>query len=809
MGKKKNYLYQGIMWLTILFLTVSTFCIKEIVEAVTTVPLIEANVVYNEDKTQASIVFDLASVNQGTNEIVKITSETEGEVVYDENLINQSSDYDVAENGNYQFTVTYRSTSLLANSRKVTSAESESMKITQVNVKVENIQPSIETNSSEKSVLADSGKEVEGTNEEFNIETSDVSSSMEGAEVTDFTDANQDKTEETTTVEETIDSNWSSIETEKENETLIKENRNTTYPQEILLKGLVGNGSAEKVKFVIDPTTYQFSGVVLGTLGGYHQLFSGTYYKITAYKSSAQLNDLGTDVFEVKGTDTPNKSNFTKIEAFDFEEGDMIRIWSAESKFNFVGEPVIGSDGISTIDYSTRNVPSERFTNSVYQITSQGFKEIYNSAPTATGQDIPLYSLYGQGDWSDGDLETAPIYSDMIFKDDRDEHGVYQSNGYTINEKIGSIDYVVTNRPTDDIVSGAWTTKYRVTDSWGRQTTINRLSIKLPKIDPKITIEEMEEKMVDGKKVDGFVHFPGATVKTNDQTVTLSSSVVINTNPQWEANLVIPYGATGRTRMIKNSTGDLKEVDIVGKYRVSTDHVTSVTIKKDPVTVIGTNYQVSLSETQIVSLEESELKEKIKEQLAQKIGTTSSELSNADIVLDTTLDKLNPKSGNYQVTLKFTNSSGAIEQTFNLEVTSNPWSYDTPDRSETNGVSGFVVIPKGIDLQRDKTNTSQLSATAEVYFANYGNATGVNYQVSVDETFEMMNVVDTSNKFTVTATSKNGQTGATNSILSLGNLASTNTRGNGLSVTFTAPAEQVNKTKGRWQGNVQFYIERQ
>lgn len=809
MERKKNYLYQGIAWLTILLLTAGSFHIEEIVEAITADPLIEFNVVYNEDHTKASIVFDLESIDQATNEIIKITSERDGEVVYDRNLINQSSNYDVDENGNYQFMVTYRTTSLLVNSIKVTSDESESIKTAQVNVKVENIQPSIETSSSEKPAPADSGEEVGGTNEEFNIETSDVSSNMGGSEDTDFTDANQDQTEETTTVKETTDSNWSNIETEKESQSLSKESRDTTYPQEILLKGLVGNGNAQKVKFVIDPTTYQFKGVVLGTVGGYHQNFSGTYYKIIAYKSNAQLHDPGTVVFEVKGTDRPNQSNFTTIEAFDFEEGDMIRIWSAESKFNFVGAPVIGSDGVSTIDYSTRNVPWERFTNSVYQITSQGLKEIYNSAPIATGQDIPLYSLYGQGDWSDGDLKIAPIYSDMVFRDDRDEQGIYQSNGYTINEKIGSINYVVTNRPADDIVSGGWTTKYTVTDSWGRQTTINRLSIKLPKIDSKITIEEMEEKMVDGKKVDGFVHFPGATVNTKDQTVTLSSSLVINANPQWEACLVIPYGATEKTRIIKSSTGDLQEVDFAGKYRIPADHVTSVTIKKDPVTVIATDYQVNLSETQIVSLEETALKEKIKEQLAQEIGTTNSELSDAEIVLDTTLDKVNPKAGNYQATLKLTNTSGTIEQTFNLEVTSNPWSYDTPERTETNGASGFVVIPKGIDLQRDHNNPSQLSATAEVYFANYGNATGVNYQVSVDETFEMMNVVDTSNKFTVTATAANNQTGASNGQLALGNLSTTNTKGNGLSVTFTAPTDKVDRTKGRWQGNVQFYIERQ
>lgn len=804
MERKKNYLYRRIAWLTIFLLTVGSFRIKEIVEAITAAPLIEANVVYNENQTKASIVFDLASVDQGTNEIVKITSEREGEVVYDASLINQSSDYDVAENGNYQFTVTYRSTSLLVNQSESTSVESDVLETTQVNVQVDGIQPTSETISSEQSSSVD----FEGDIEESTIETSEVVPSTEVVETVSSTDMCQEQTEISTT-EETITSTETS-QLEKANEMPVKENKATTaYPQEILLKGIVGNGKAQKAKFTVDPSTFRFTGTVLGTVGGYHQNVSGTYYKVTAYKRNSKLHDSGTVVFEVKGKQTPNKSDFTTIEAFNFEEGDMIEIWSAENKFNFIGDPVIATDNVSTIDYSNRTVPKEKFRNSVYEITSRGFKEIYNAVPTATGQEIPLYSLYGQGDWSDGGLQTAPIYSDMVFRDDRDEQGIYQSNGYTINEKIGSINYVVTNIPADDIVSGGWTTSYMITDSWGRQATISRLTIKLPKFDPRITISEMEDKIVAGKKVEGFVHFPRATVNTKDQIVTLASSAVINADAQDEDFLIIPYGTTRQTRMLKSLTGDLQEVDLGGKYSIPTDHVISVTITKDPLTVIATDYQVNLSETQIVSLEEPELKEKIKEQLAQVIGTTSSELSDADIVLDTTLDKTNPKAGNYQATLKFTNTSGTIEQTFSLEVTENPWSYDTPERTETNGASGFVVIPKGINLQRDKTDTSQLSATAEVYFANYGNATGVNYQVSVDETFEMMNVVDTSNKFTVTATSKNGQTGATNNILSLGNLALTNTRGNGLSVTFTAPAEQVNKTKGRWQGNVQFYIERQ
>lgn len=803
MKRKKNYLYQGIAWVTILLLTFGSFRIKEIVEAITADPLIEANVVYNEDQTQASIVFDLASVNQGTNEIVKITSEREGEVVYDASLINQSSDYDVAENGNYQFTVTYRSTSLLANQSDATSVESEALETTQVNVQVDGIQPTPETSSSEQTPMIDSEGDVEAST----IETIEGALSTEESETVSSTNMSQEQTEASTTDETTTSTEASQVE--EVNETPAKESKATTaYPQEILFKGLSISGNVNKAKFKFDPITYNVTHEILG--GGYswHRHFPGTYYKITVYKKGAVLGDTGTVVFEVKGPDTVQSSQMAQIETFDFEEGDMLQIWSAESKFNFLGSPVIASDGVTTIDYASTVIPKEKFENSVYEITAKGLKEIYNKAPVASGQSIPLYSLYGEGDWTDGTLENAPVYSDMVFTDDRNEQGLYSPN-YRIQNKTGLINYTVANMPNSSTESGIWTSKYTLTDSWGRSATFNRTTVKLPKIDTKIKIEEMEDKVSNGKKVAGFVHFPGATVNTSSQTVTLSSGVVINADPQWEASLVIPYGATGRTRMIKNSTGDLKEVDIVGKYRVPTDRVTSVTIKKDSITVIATDYQVNLSETQIASLEETTLKEQIKEQLAQAIGMTSSELSDADIILDTAVDKTNPKAGNYQATLKFTNTSGTVEQTFNLEITSNPWSYDTPERTETNGASGFVVIPKGIYLQRDKTDTSQLSATAEVYFADYANATGVNYQVSVDETFEMMNIVDTSDKFTVTAASKNGQTGATNNILPLGNLTSTNTKGNGLSVTFTAPAEQVDKIKGRWQGNVRFYIERQ
>lgn len=802
MKRKKNYLYQGIAWVTILLLTVGSFRIKEIVEAITADPLIEANVVYNEDQTQASIVFDLASVNQGTNEIVKITSEREGEVVYDASLINQSSDYDVAENGNYQFTVTYRSTSLLANQSDATSVESEALETTQVNVQVDGIQPTPETSSSEQTPMIDS----EGYVEASTIETIEGALSTEESETVSSTNMSQEQTEASTTDETTTSTEASQVE--EVNETPAKESKATAYPQEILFNGIVGNGNSKKVKFTIDPASYQVTGTVLGTVGGYHQLFSETYYKITVYKKNSQLHDSGQVVFEVKGTQTPNKSDFSVIEAFNFEEGDMLQIWSAEAKFNFLGSPVIASDGVTTINYDSTVIPKEKFENSVYEITQNGLKEIYNKAPTASGQDIPLYSLFGQGSWSDGSFLDAPVYSDMVFKDDRNEKGIYASE-YQIKDRVGVMNYSVANMPSDNILSGAWTSRYTVTDSWGRSVTVRRLTVKLPKIDSKITIEEMTEKISNGKQVPGFVHFDGATVDVGSQNVKLKSGATIHSKDSSREFLTLSYGSDTITKFIKSTTNDLEEIQLAGKYTIASTNITSVNIHSNSITEIKTTYKANVSETQVAAWGEQELKNKLKEQLAQIIGTDSSNLADGEILLDSNLDLSNPTADTYQGVLRFANNAGTIDQQFTINVTANPWSYDTPERTETNGASGFVVIPKGIDLQRDTTDASQLSATAEVYFADYANATGVNYQVSVDETFEMMNIVDTSDKFTVTAASKNGQTGATNNILPLGNLTSTNTKGNGLSVTFTAPAEKVDKIKGSWQGNVRFYIERQ
>ena len=804
MERKKNYLYQGIAWLTILLLTVGSFRIKEIVEAITADPLIEANVVYNEDQTQASIVFDLASVNQGTNEIVKITSEREGEVVYDASLINRSSDYDVAENGNYQFTVTYRSTSLLTNQSDATSVESEALETTQVNVQVDGIQPTPETSSSEQTPTIDSEGDVEAPT----IETSEGALSTEESETVSSTNVSQEQTEASATDETTTSTEASQVEAV--NETPAKESKATTaYPQEILFRGVGFYGDNRKVQFTIDPTTYKMTGTVIQSGGGYHEGFKTTYYTITVYKKDAKLGDQGQVLFNVVGTDTPKKEDFKLMEDFTFEEGDMLQIWSAEAKFNFVGSPVIASDGVSRIDYSNNTVSKEKYQNSVYQLTKDGLKEVYNQVPTINGQNIPLYSVYGEGNWTDGDFDAVPVYTDIIFKDDRNENGIYENNGYIIKQKSGNMTYSVTNLPESSKASGAWTSMYTIVDSWGRKTTANRSMVKLPKIDQKLTITEMQDKIFNNQKVEGFVHFEGAKVNTSSQTITLKSGTIIDATLGKSVFITVPYDTQTTTSFTKDNNGDLQGIQVLDKYTLANDVIKTATIGSSKNVTIATTYAVTLSETEIVTFDESGLKEKVKSQIADAMSLDATKLADAEIVFGGSFDRTNPKEGEYDVTVRFANGNATVDQVVTLNVTANPWSYDTPERTETNGASGFVVIPKGINLQRDTTDASQLSATTEVYFANYANATGVQYRISVDQTFEMMNVLDISNKFTVTATSKNGQPGTNNNRLNIGNLTSTSTQGKGLNVTFTASAEQVDKTKGRWQGNVHFYIERQ
>lgn len=172
----------------------------------------------------------------------------------------------------------------------------------------------------------------------------------------------------------------------------------------------------------------------------------------------------------------------------------------------------------------------------------------------------------------------------------------------------------------------------------------------------------------------------------------------------------------------------------------------------------------------------------------------------------------NPKAGNYDVRFKVS-ALGLSEKevgTFTLTVTSNTWSYDTKFRTEENGASGFIVIPKGIELKIDQDDPSIISSTKEVYFANYPEAKKVKYNLSVDRTFDITRINDVNDKIKVTSSLTNGlPENITQNKLFIGSINNKNTKDNGHKVKFSAPVKKITKVKGRWEGYVNFYFERQ
>ncbi|MGY3724203.1 hypothetical protein SAMN05421767_14610 [Granulicatella balaenopterae] len=145
-----------------------------------------------------------------------------------------------------------------------------------------------------------------------------------------------------------------------------------------------------------------------------------------------------------------------------------------------------------------------------------------------------------------------------------------------------------------------------------------------------------------------------------------------------------------------------------------------------------------------------------------------------------------------------------VKKSINQEVTENTWSYDTSDRTEINGASGFIVIPKSVTLESGtKNQKDKLVGQADIYFADY-TAEDVEYDVSVDKTFELVKVDDPSSKFTVTSV---GNKLSAQNKMEVGKINS-QYKDKPQIIHFEAPRHEVDKSKGNWKGNVRFYFKR-
>lgn len=223
-----------------------------------------------------------------------------------------------------------------------------------------------------------------------------------------------------------------------------------------------------------------------------------------------------------------------------------------------------------------------------------------------------------------------------------------------------------------------------------------------------------------------------------------------------------------------------------------------------------------ISETKLATMTTDEFKEYVKRESkvkAFKIDVNNGTVEDKDVEIDTT-GWLNSGGthayklpGISTIQIHVTEKPDVIIN-INQEVTDNTWSYDTDDRTEANGASGYIVIPKYINMESGSgVDEGKLVAESEIFFANYPSATNVSYGISVEKQFDLIKTDDSSSKVPVTSSSDNGQDIGNNKLY-IGKIDNQNKKGKGLNVKFTATREEVDKRKGRWSGKVTFYFER-
>ena len=174
-------------------------------------------------------------------------------------------------------------------------------------------------------------------------------------------------------------------------------------------------------------------------------------FEINAFDSLGKT--LGT--IALRGDQEINKSIIDRINAFPYEEGYSLSVWSKKL------ENRINIDGTIKVDNSSkeeskkirykRNLSSEqkkdKMENGRFEILSDGLKYIYNNAPEITGGNeiVPYYK---------GNLLKAP--ESLTINDDHD--GEINRTEVTVNDD--NVDY-------DKL--GVQPVTYVVEDSWGRR----------------------------------------------------------------------------------------------------------------------------------------------------------------------------------------------------------------------------------------------------------------------------------------------------------------------------------------------------
>ena len=177
-------------------------------------------------------------------------------------------------------------------------------------------------------------------------------------------------------------------------------------------------------------------------------------FEINAFDSLGKT--LGT--IALRGNQEIDKSIIDRINAFPYEEGYSLSIWSKviDNKIDITGSITTEKENSKEESKKSRykrtltlEEKRDKLENGRFKILSDGLKYIYNKAPVITGGDetIPYYK---------GNLLKAP--SSLKINDDHD--GEISTTEVTINDD--NVDY-------DTL--GEQSITYVVEDSWGRRAT--------------------------------------------------------------------------------------------------------------------------------------------------------------------------------------------------------------------------------------------------------------------------------------------------------------------------------------------------
>ena len=241
--------------------------------------------------------------------------------------------------------------------------------------------------------------------------------------------------------------------------------------------------------------------VIEHTNGSINYLDDSQVFEINAYDSLGKT--LGT--IALRGSQTIDQNIIDRINAFPYEEGYSLSVWSKviDNKIDITGSITTEKENSKEESKKSRykraltsDEKRDKLENGRFQILSGGLKYIYNNAPEIKGNTdvaIPYYK---------GNLLKAP--DTLKVTDDHD--GIISPTEVTINDD--NVDY-------DRL--GIQDITYVVEDSWGRRATKQgRIEIRSAMDSNSINIYPKENSTTGGSTSEGTTQGESAQNRTTE-----------------------------------------------------------------------------------------------------------------------------------------------------------------------------------------------------------------------------------------------------------------------------------------------------